>query len=253
MLTPFLWMISTSIKDPKAVFDGSIWFFPTSFSLDGYFRAIYETLFVTWLGNSIFIAVISTLGQLIVAFLAAYAFANFKFVGRGILFYFVLATMIIPEQAIMIPKFITVNNLGWVNTFIGVIVPNLASGYAIFLLRQRFLEVPKELTESASIDGCGPLRTLWHIYLPVSVPYISAVGILLFVSHWNDYNWPLLVLMEEEKMTLPLAFSTFQHEGSLEWVPTMAIATLTIIPVLILYLFLQKKFVEGFAGSGVKG
>ncbi|MBM7707096.1 multiple sugar transport system permease protein/sn-glycerol 3-phosphate transport system permease protein [Chryseomicrobium aureum] len=253
MLIPFLWMLSTSLKDPKDILGGGIWFFPTSFTLEHYIRAINETLFLTWLKNSTIIATILTIGQIIVAFLAAYAFSNFNFRGREILFYFVLATMIIPEQAIMIPQFITINNFDWVNTFTGVIVPNLASGYAIFLMRQRFLEIPKELSEAASIDGCGPLRTLWHIYVPASIPFLSAIGVLLFVSHWNDYNWPLLVLMQEEKMTLPIAFSSFQHEGLVEWGPTMAIATLSMIPVLIIYLVLQKKFVEGFTNSGLKG
>lgn len=253
MLIPFFWMISTSFKDPKEIFDGGLWFFPTSFSLEHYERVIHDTLFLTWLKNSTFIAVILTLGQMVIAFFAAYAFSHFRFRGREMLFYFVLATMIIPEQAIMIPKFITINEFNWINTFAGVIVPSLASGYAIFLMRQRFLEIPKELSEAAAIDGCGPLRTLWHVYVPASIPFLSAIAVLLFVSHWNDYNWPLLVLMQEEKMTLPIAFSTFQHEGLVEWGPTMAIATLSVVPVLILYLLLQKKFVEGFTNSGLKG
>ncbi|MEW9670596.1 carbohydrate ABC transporter permease [Ammoniphilus sp. 3BR4] len=253
MLIPILWMISTSFKTVNEVFEGGLWFFPSSISLEGYAQVFEQTPFFTWTSNSLFVAVVQTAGQVVIAFFAAYAFAQFRFQGREVLFYFVLATMIIPEQAMMIPTFITINLFDWINTFSGVIVPHLASGYAIFLMRQFLLSVPRELADAAAVDGCGPLRTLWHVYVPAALPAVSALSIILFVNHWNEFYWPLMVLMDEQKLTLPIALVRFQNEGIMEWVPTMAVATMSTIPVLILYFIAQKKFVEGFSNSGLKG
>ncbi|HFJ9404206.1 TPA: carbohydrate ABC transporter permease [Bacillus paranthracis] len=252
-LLPFIWMISTSVKTPDQVFEGGLWFFPSSINLDGFKQVFEQATVLTWALNSTFIAVIQTISQVIIAFLAAYAFARFDFPGRNILFYFVLATMIIPQQALMIPTFITINMMDWIDTFKGVIIPHMASGYAIFLLRQFMMGIPKELAEAAAVDGCGHLRILRHIYLPASVPALTALSIILFVSHWNDFYWPLLVLSDENKLTLPVALVRFQNEGMIEMVPTMAVATLSTLPILILYFFSQKKFVEGFTNSGLKG
>ncbi|WP_094604966.1 L-arabinose transport system permease protein AraQ [Sporomusa silvacetica DSM 10669] len=253
VLLPFLWMVSVSFKPTNEVFQGGLWFFPTTIVLDGYRQVFEQTQFFTWMYNSMFIAGVSTCGQVVIAFLAAYAFVRFNFPGRDILFYFVLATMIIPVQALMIPTFITINLFGMINTLAGVIIPYLASGYAIFLMRQSFLAVPKELADAAAVDGCGELGIIWHVYLPAAIPAVAALSIILFVNHWNEYYWPLLVLTDEQKLTLPIALVHFQSEGFTEWVPTMAVATLSTIPVLILYLFTQKKFVEGSTNSGLKG
>ncbi|CUH97243.1 hypothetical protein P22_3370 [Propionispora sp. 2/2-37] len=253
MLLPFLWMVSVSFKPANEVFQGGMWFFPTTVVWDGYRQVFEQTPFFTWMYNSMFIAAVSTCGQVLIAFFAAYAFTRFTFPGRDLLFYFVLATMIIPVQALMIPTFITVNLFGMINTLAGVIIPYLASGYAIFLLRQSFLGVPRELADAAAVDGCGELGILRHVYLPAAIPAITALSIILFVNHWNEYYWPLLVLTDEQKLTLPIALVRFQNEGFTEWVPTMAVATLSTIPVLILYLVSQKKFVEGFTNSGLKG
>ncbi|MEB3103706.1 carbohydrate ABC transporter permease [Ferviditalea candida] len=252
-LFPFIWMASISVKPANEVFEGALGFLPKSISWDGYLQVFEQTPFFTWAYNSLFIAIVQTIGQVVIAFFAAYAFSRFKFPGRDLLFYFVLATMIIPVQAVMIPTFLTINMFGWINTFAGVIVPYLASGYAIFLMRQFFLSIPHELASAAAIDGCGELRILWHIYLPASMSAVAALSIILFVNHWNEFYWPLLVLTDEQKLTLPIALVHFQNEGVMEWVPTMAVSTLSTIPVLILFLFTQKKFVEGFANSGLKG
>jgi multiple sugar transport system permease protein/sn-glycerol 3-phosphate transport system permease protein len=252
-LIPFLWMVSVSLKPMDDIFSDGIWFFPKTISMAGYAQVFQQTPFLTWAVNSLVISTLQTAGQVAIAFFAAYAFARFRFPGRDILFYFVLATMMIPMQAILVPTYITVNLLDWINTFQGVIIPHLASGYAIFLMRQFFLSVPGELSDAAAVDGCGPLRTLWHVYVPAAIPSIAALSIILFVNHWNEYYWPLMVLTDEEKLTLPIALVHFQNEGIFEWVPTMAAATMSTIPVLILYLFTQKKFVEGFTHSGLKG
>lgn len=253
VILPILWMISTSLNAATGDINIASSLFPNKLSLDGYKQVFSQTPFLNWAVNSLFVSLIQTLGQLFVALFAAYAFSRFNFPGKNALFFFVLATMIIPVQALMIPTFVTINTFKWINTYQGVIVPFLASGYAIFLLRQFFLKVPRELIDAALVDGCGEFGVLCYVFLPISIPGITALSIILFVNHWNEYYWPLLVLMEESKMTLPIALVKFRNEGMIEWVPTMAAATLTMLPVLLLYTVTQKSFIEGFSNSGIKG
>lgn len=251
-LIPLAWMAVTSFKTEKGVFSGPM-FWPDTFNLEGYARVFSEAPILSWTANSLTIAAFQVLGQLFVSILAAYAFAHFRFHYREPLFFFVLMTMMIPQQVTMIPTYLIVNKLNWLNSFTGVIVPYLASGYAIFLLRQSFLTIPQALADTAEIDGCGALRTLWHVYIRMSLPVISALAVILFVGVWNDYQWPLLVLTDKMMQPLPLALVQFRQEGVLEYVPTMAAATLSMLPVIILYLVAQRSFIEGFSNSGIKG
>lgn len=251
-LVPILWMLSTSFKDAGEVFSGHL-FWPDGFNLDGYMRVFREIPVARWAWNSAFTAGLQTMGQLAVGVAAAFAFAHYRFPGRDVLFFFVLMTMMIPPQVTMVPTYMIVNQLDWLNTYAGVIVPHVASGYAIFLLRQSFLTVPSELADASVIDGCRAFGTMWHVYLRVSGPVISALAVILFVGNWNDYHWPLLVLSEKSMQTFPVAFVQFRAEQALEWVPTMAVATLSMLPILALYLAAQKHFIEGFTNSGLKG
>ncbi|ADU32036.1 carbohydrate ABC transporter permease [Evansella cellulosilytica] len=251
-LIPIFWMLATSVKTPSDVFSGNL-FIPSTFSLDGYRQVFQEIPFLRWFLNSSIITVIQTGGQLLVAICAAYAFSHFRFRGRELLFFFVLMTMMIPPQVGMVPTYMIINQMGLVNSFAGVILPQLASGYAIFLLRQTFLTIPKDLGEAAKIDGCNPLQIMWHVYVRLSFTVLVALGLILFVNNWNDYHWPLLVLSDKELQTLPVAFVQFREEHNLDWVPTMAVATLAILPILLLYLIAQKKFVEGMTHTGLKG
>jgi len=252
VLYPLLWMALFSFGNP-GISGGAAALLPGSLALGGY-RAVFETTpFFLWLRNSFAVASIQTALQVLVGYLAAYAFARFPFPGRSALFYFVLATMVIPAQALMIPMFVTINSLKMINTWAGVIVPFIASGYAIFMLRQFLREVPQALVDSAKVDGCDEGGILWHIYLPLSIPPVAALAVILFVNHWNEYYWPLLVLNEEASMTLPIALVRFKNEGIIEWMPTLAAATLATAPVVAIFLATQKSFVEGFAASGIKG
>ncbi|WP_235941741.1 carbohydrate ABC transporter permease [Paenibacillus puerhi] len=251
-LIPILWMLATSFKEPQEVFAGHL-FWADHFNLEGYLRVFRDIPFLLWAWNSTLTAGLQTLGQLIVGVAAAFAFAHYRFPGRDALFFFVLMTMMIPHQVTMVPTYMIVNKLDWLNTFSGVIVPHLASGYAIFLLRQGFMTVPRELGEAAVIDGCSPFGTMWHVYLRLSSTVISALAVILFVGNWNDYHWPLLVLSDKSMQTLPVAFVQFREEEALEWMPTMAVATLSMLPILLLYLAAQKNFIEGFMNSGLKG
>lgn len=252
ILLPIFWMIFFSLGN-RGDAEGLRAFLPASFGLEGYIQVFKSTPYFIWLLNSVIIAVTQTGLQLIIGFFAAYAFVRFRFPGRTILFYFVLATMVIPAQALMIPMFVTINFFHLINTWAGVVVPFLASGYAIFLLRQMFREVPSSLVDSALVDGCGEWGILAHVYLPVSLPSIGALSIILFVGHWNEYYWPLLVLVDELSMTLPIALIRFRNEGLIEWMPTLAAATMASLPVVILYLATQRSFIDGFSAGGIKG
>lgn len=251
-LIPLVWMVLTSFKTEKGVFTGPM-FWPESFNLAGYARVFRELPIFLWTANSFIIAFFQIAGQLLVCILAAYAFAHFRFRYREILFFFVLMTMMIPQQVTMIPTYLIVHKLGWINSFMGVIVPHIVSGYAIFLLRQIFLTVPRELVDSSVIDGCSPIRTMWYVYVRLSIPVISALVVIQFVGIWNDYQWPLLILTDQLNQPLPVALIQFRKEGLLEYVPTMAVATLSMIPVLILFIAAQRNFIEGFVTSGLKG
>lgn len=251
-LIPLFWMLATSFKIPEDVFSGKL-FWPTVFSLEGYIRVFTEIPLLRWFWNSTVIAVFQTAGQLAVGICAAFAFAHFRFPGRDAVFFFVLMTMMIPPQVTMVPTYIIVNELNWLNSFAGVIVPHIASGYAIFLLRQSFLTIPRDLGDAAAIDGCSAIGTMWHVYLRLSGAVISALAMILMVGNWNDYHWPLLILTDKLMQTLPVAFVQFREEEALEWVPTMATATLSMVPILLLYLAAQKNFIEGFTNSGLKG
>lgn len=161
--------------------------------------------------------------------------------------------MIIPTVAVMIPDYIIINHMNLVGSKWGVVLPFIASGYAIFLMNQFFRTVPRSLVEAAMLDGCSELGILRHVYLPLTGSAIAALTIILFVGHWNDYQWPMMVLTETDDMTLPLALLHFKNEGLIEWMPTAAACVMTMILPLILFLCVQKAFVETFADSAVKG
>ncbi len=252
ILVPFLWMVSISFSSYGSVFDRFLLLFPTEYSLEGYRQVFTQTPYFRWFLNSAFVSTVLTSGQLILGVLAAYAFSRYEFKWREPLFFFVLCTMMIPPQAILLPTFMVVNFFDWINTYKGVIVPHLANGYAIFVLRQFFLTVPKELDEASQIDGCHAFQTLYHVYLRSAIPALVSVGLIQLVRNWNDYYWALVVLMDKEKLTLPVAIVNFRDEAMIQWVPTMAAATLSVIPVMLIYIIGQKYFVQSHSRSGIK-
>ncbi|OCT16408.1 sugar ABC transporter permease [Paenibacillus pectinilyticus] len=252
VLIPILWMISISFRSNDNALSDQI-FQMGPIDWHGYKSALFDVPFFRWLGNSLRIGILQTLGQLFIGVCAAFAFSYYRFPGRDLLFMFVLMTMMIPMQVTLVPTFLIVNQMNALNTFSGVIVPHLASGFAIFLLRQSFMTVPKELAEASTIDGCGPLRVMWNVYARLSTTVLVTLGIILFLNNFNEFNWPLLILTDPDKMPLPLAFQYFRSETSLDWSSTMAIATLSMLPVVILYIAAQRYIIEGFAQSGLKG
>ena len=251
---PYLWMVWLSLKPSPELFAPATWLDPRHVSLQGYVEVFRRAPFLRWLGNSVLVATLLTLGQVITSFLAAYAFARFTFRGRDAVFFFVLLTMMVPPQTLMVPSYVLLHQLGWVNTFQGLVVPHLAWGFGIFMLRQFFLGVPRELADAAALDGCGHLRTLWHVHLPLSTTALIALGVLAFVAAWNDYYWPLVVISTDEMRTLPIGITRFTGvDFDVQWQATMAAATMGTLPVLALYLVAQRWFLDGISRSGLKG
>ncbi len=252
VLLPFIWMASISFSGTGDVLNRFLLIFPRSFGIQG-FKEVFRTApYTRWFLNSVFVSTILTTAQLCLGIFAAFALSRFYFKGRELLFFFVLCTMMIPPQAIMLPAFMVINSFNLVNTYPGLMLPHMAHGYVIFMLRQFFLQVPKELDESSQIDGCGSLKTLYHVYLTSALPAVVSVTLIQLVRNWNDYYWALVVLSEEIKLTLPVGIVSFRDETLVRWVPTMASAFMSVIPVVILYLIGQRFFLETNLSSGTK-
>src|SRR5262249_42115557 len=251
---PYLWMVLLSLKPSAELFTPGTWLNVRNLSLRGYAEVFERAPFLRWFGNSLLVASLLTGGQVATALLAAYAFARFTFRGRELTFFLVLVTMMVPPQTLMVPSYVLLHQLGWVNTFQGLIVPHLAWGFGIFMLRQFFRSVPTELADAAALDGCGHVRVLWHVYLPLSMTALVALGVLAFVAAWNDYYWPLVVITTDEMRTIPIGITRFTGTDlDVQWQATMAAAVMGTLPVLALYVVAQRWFLDGIGRSGLKG
>lgn len=253
MIIPFLWMLSTSLKnDQQAYIFPPIWIpDPVVF---GNYKTVWEALpFDRFLINSLIVSVLVTLGQLATCSLGAFAFARMRFPGRDKLFVLYLGTMMIPFQVTMIPVFILVKYLKWLDTYQGLIIPSLFSAYGTFLLRQFFMSIPSELEDAAKIDGCSYLRIFWNVIMPLSKPALATLGIFVFMWSWNNFLWPLLITNTLEMKTLPLGLSYFLGQYTIYWNLLMAGTTIALVPVLIVFFFAQRYFVEGITLTGLKG
>jgi len=253
MIIPFLWMLSTSLKtDQQAYIFPPVWI-PKPVVWGNYLTVWQALPFGRFFINSVIVSVDVTLGQLITCSLGAFAFARLRFPGRERLFLLYLATMMIPFQVTMIPVFILVKWLGWVDTYAGLIIPSLFSAYGTFLLRQFFLTIPQDLEDAAKIDGCGYFRIYWNVMLPLSQPALATLGIFVFMWSWNNFLWPLLITNSLEMNTLPMGLSYFLGQYTIYWNLLMAGTTIVLLPVLIVYFFAQRFFIEGITLSGIKG
>ena len=258
MFVPFSWSIVTSFKTlPDSV---RLTVIPQPFTLAAWefaFTQLQPSLPRLFL-NSAIIAIVVTISNLVLGSMAGYAFARLRFRGRDVLFLVVLATLMIPDQLRLVPVYLMLNAAGLTKGVLqygGVMLVLAIGGSTIFLLRQYFLSIPRDLEEAARMDGAGYFRTFWQIMLPLAAPALAAVAILSFQGTWNGYFWPLILLQEQDQWTLPLGLSGFRLAGGLatNYPPLMATVVMATIPILILYLFFQRYFVEGIAASGVKG
>jgi multiple sugar transport system permease protein len=253
MMTPFIWSFTTSFKELRQVF-GTPWFYvPWPLNFAAYEAVFNRIAFVPYLLNTFKVAFLITAGQLITCSLAGYAFARLRFPGRDQLFLAYLATMMIPGIVTMIPNFVIMRNLGWVDSHMALVVPFLGSAYGTFLMRQFFLSFPSELEDAARLDGCNPLLFYLHILLPNSKPILATFALITFQWAWNDFQWPLIIINSDSKRTLQVGLSFLQNINYTEWNVLMAASLLAILPIIILFLFTQKSFVSSIKLSGIKG
>jgi ABC-type glycerol-3-phosphate transport system permease component len=253
---PFLWMLSTSLKDdPQTYRVPPIWI-PNPMRFSNYPEAMQAQPFGRFFLNTLRYAVPSVLGSIISAALVAYGFARIRWWGRDLLFFICISTLMIPFQVTMIPLYIIFKNFGWLNSYKPLVVPAFfGNAYFIFLMRQFFMTIPQELSDAARIDGCSELGILWRIMLPLSKPVLAAIALFQFMWAWNDYLGPLIFLSKEELYPIALGLELFrsQFQQKLVWPYLMAASTVTILPVVLIFFFTQRTFVEGITLTGVKG
>lgn len=253
---PFFWMFSTSFKPADEVFTKNIQLIPLHPTLDNIPKAFDYFPVGQWMWNSFGISLWTTLGKLLISVPAAFAFARLRFRFGKVLFAMVLATMIVPGVVTVVPNYVLVARLGWLNSWWGVIIPSLpGTAFFVFLLRQNILTLPQELIDAAKLDGASTIRILIDIVVPNIKPAIAVVTILSFLGAWNQYLWPLLVLNEFTSKTLAtgMPFFTSNTESAQMWGPMMATATIAALPPLIIYALAQKQIINTFVTSGIKG
>lgn len=253
-IIPFIWLVSTSLKPLTQIFTFPPEWIPRPFQWSNYARAVEYIPFWSYLKNTAVITFISTIGVVVSCPLVAYSFAKLEWHGRSTLFYVTLAVMMIPGQVTMIPLFLLFNKFGWVGTPLPLIVPQFFGvPFFIFLLRQFYLGLPDALREAARLDGASEFRIYLQIMMPLAKSAVLAVALFQFMGSWTDFIGPLLYLTNETSYTVSLGLQQFQSQKGTEWGLLMAVSTLMTLPVIVLFFFLQKTFINGITFSGIKG
>ena len=255
-VSPLIWMISASLKPESQIFanmNSLKTFFPVSASFNNYVEVFTRMNLPQVFKNTLlYIALILVL-DLLVNSMCGYALAKFEFKGKGAIMNLVVALMVLPMAAIMLPLYIEMSQLGWVNTLVALVIPFVAKCFSIYMFRQFFCDIPDDLIEAAAIDGCRPAGTFFKIVMPISKTVYATVFILDFVAHWNDFMWPFLVMTGEDKRTIQLAVQSFFGTQPVHYSAIMAALVISAIPMIIMFIFMQKYYVEGIASSGIKG
>lgn len=252
MMYPIAWMFCTSFKSNAEIHMNKTQFFPTEWTTEGYQTALEKAPLGTWFFNSIMITAIVTLIVIITSTLLGYVFAKYEFKLKKPLFMLLLATMMVPSQVTMIPRYLMNMKLGLLNTQWALIIPSMVSAFSIYLAKQFIEDIPNSICEAAKIDGAGPMKIYWHVILPMIRPAIGSIGIFTAMAHWNDYLNPLIMLNDKEKMTLPLGLVYFSSQRGQDLAAMMAVATMIMVPMIIIFLIFQKQFIKGLALSGIK-
>lgn len=251
MFTPFIWMILTSFKHSNEAVLIPPTLFPKVPTIDNYKKLFEELNFLVYLKNTIIVVLLFFFGMLINA-MAGYGFGKFKFPGKKILFYLVLATMMIPSQVTMIPVYLIINKMGLVNTMAGIVLPGLVVAYNIFLFKQFMGGIPNELMEAARIDGAGEFYIFFKLIMPISKPILAVQGILTFIAGWNNFLWPLIIANDEKYYTLSVGLSLLKGQNTANFALQMAGASIMVVPIMIIFCIFQKHIMDGFVTSGIK-
>ncbi|MFD8561424.1 carbohydrate ABC transporter permease [Streptosporangium canum] len=250
---PFYWLAMAATHANSEIFSSTPKFYPGD-QLGANTAKLEESIgLVHVLSNTVFVAIVQTSIAIVVALLAGYAFAKFEFRGRNAFFVLLLSTLVIPGGVTIIPIFEMMNDLGLIDTFPALILPNLTVPFGIFLMRQSLLAVPDELLDAARVDGAGELRVLWRVVVPVMRPVLAALGVFLFLGAWNDFLWPLIALRTPEMYTLPVALATLQAQARTDFGQVMVGTAISSLPMMILFLVLQRQFISGLLAGATKG
>jgi multiple sugar transport system permease protein len=252
-LLPLLWALDTSLKPEGETTAIPLSWLASHFTLVAYITTLATTSMGRWYFNSALTSVIISIATVILASMAAFAFSRIPFRGRGILFWVILAGIMVPGQILIVPLFSMMESVRLVDTYWGIILPQIASPIAVFIFKQYFDGIPHELEEAALMDGASRWRVYWQIWMPLAKPAIAAVAIFAFVFSWNNFLWPFIVITGNDMMTLPVGLSTVQTSFGIRYAQIMATALLGGVPVLIVFLFFQRQIVQGIAGTGLKG
>jgi multiple sugar transport system permease protein len=252
MVAPLLWMVLASFKTLPEILTVPPTILPKSFRFDNFVTVLRDTEFVRYFINSVIVSTITVASVLVTSSMAGYAFAKFEFPGKNVLFVLVLATMMVPFQVRVIPLYVLANDLNLLDSYLGLVLPGLVDAFGIFLMRQYMQSIPSDLIDAARVDGASELRIFVKIILPLAKPALSALAIFTLVASWESFLWPLLVVSSPTMFTLPLGLAQFSGRFITRVDLQMAASTLTVLPLLIVFLFMQRRFIEGMATSGMK-
>lgn len=253
MALPFFWMLMTSLKTSAEVIQMPPALVPKHFNWQNYMEALKAAPFRRYFLNSSIVAIGVTIGELITTILASFAFARYEFKGKNILFSILLATMMVPSEVLLIPNFVTLSRLGWMDSYKALILPWCANVFSIFLLKQYFMTIPESLYKSAKIDGCSDLKFLRYIMIPMAKPVLSIIIVFKVISSWNSFLWPLIVTNSKEMRTLPVALSAFTSEVGTDYHLLMAATTMMVLPIIILYVLTHRQILDNVSKAGIKG
>ncbi|MGV8025239.1 MAG: carbohydrate ABC transporter permease [Anaerolineaceae bacterium] len=254
VIFPYLWMVLTSFKPISEIFTKDMHFLPIEWHPENYLEVLRTGSFSRYVLNSVLVTSLGVALEVSISFLGAYAFARLDFYGKDLVFFLIMGTMMIPPQVLMLPSYLLVNDLGWLDSYAGLIIPRVGGAFGIFLLRQFMLTVPKELDDAAQIDGAGLIRRLFSLYLPLCFPSVVTLAVFSMIGFWNDYYWPLVVTNTNEMRTLALGISHFKSlEGMGQWQLLMAAATLATLPMLIVFLISRKTLIKNITSGAIKG
>jgi multiple sugar transport system permease protein len=253
VIFPFVWVILSSFKSSADVYSYPPKWLPSEFKWDNFKKVFTYIPFGLYYLNSIITTVVLTGAQIAISILAAYALAKLSFPFKEKVYLVIISTMLMPTIVTLIPVFLIVSELGWINTYTGLIVPEIFGAFAIILLRQFFMQVPNELVDAANIDGCSYIRVLLNVIIPSTIPAIFTATLFSFLNHWSSYLWPLIVINSTNMRTLPIGLKYLVDESSSEYQVMMAAALMAIVPVLIMYMLTEKQFIKSITLTGLKG
>lgn len=252
IIFPYVWMFFASFKPTNEIFTAKLQFLPKKWKWSNY-TSVLNAQFLRSVLNSFIVLVFGVTLDVVVAFLAGYAFAKMEFHGKNVLFVILLGSLMIAPQVLMLPSYLIVGKLGWLNTFVGLIIPRLSPAFGMFLVRQFVLSVPNEIEEAACLDGASLLKRIFGLYFPICRPAVITVGVFSLIGYWNDYYWPMMIVSNKKYQTLSLAVASFKNvEGLGNWGQQMSAAVIATVPMIILYIFAKDYLIGNIAAGSVK-